>query len=105
MTLSEAAEQIRERMLADDQVRVSIALFGQPGCGKSSLIKAISGAVIPDDGSIRLNGSEVRSVPQSERAIRGWAVDLATAVRVENPSRERRAIAGVATPLRAAALR
>ena len=36
-----------------------LAVIGDNGAGKSSLIKAISGAVRPDDGEIRLDGEVV----------------------------------------------
>jgi fructose transport system ATP-binding protein len=36
-----------------------LAVIGDNGAGKSSLIKAISGAVIPDEGTITLEGREV----------------------------------------------
>lgn len=36
-----------------------LAVIGDNGAGKSSLIKAISGAVIPDEGEIRLGGKVV----------------------------------------------
>ncbi|SLN18608.1 Galactose/methyl galactoside import ATP-binding protein MglA [Roseivivax jejudonensis] len=36
-----------------------LAVIGDNGAGKSSLIKALSGAVIPDDGEIKLDGSKV----------------------------------------------
>jgi fructose transport system ATP-binding protein len=46
-----------------------LAVIGDNGAGKSSLIKALSGAVTPDEGSIRLNGQEVRfSSPLEARA-------------------------------------
>jgi GTP-binding protein EngB required for normal cell division/uncharacterized protein (DUF697 family) len=50
MSMSETAEQIRSRMQADDAVRVSIALFGQPGCGKSSLINRLLGQRLAAEG-------------------------------------------------------
>lgn len=50
MSMSEAAERIRERMKSDDAVRVSIALFGQPGCGKSSLINRLTGQKLALEG-------------------------------------------------------
>jgi fructose transport system ATP-binding protein len=36
-----------------------LAIIGDNGAGKSSLIKAISGAVIPDAGSVTLEGKEI----------------------------------------------
>jgi fructose transport system ATP-binding protein len=37
-----------------------LAVIGDNGAGKSSLIKAISGAVHPDEGEIRLNGEVIK---------------------------------------------
>jgi fructose transport system ATP-binding protein len=37
-----------------------LAVIGDNGAGKSSLIKAVSGAVIPDAGTVTLEGKEVR---------------------------------------------
>jgi hypothetical protein len=50
MSMTEAADQIRQRMTASDAVRVSIALFGQPGCGKSSLINRLTGQKLAQEG-------------------------------------------------------
>ena len=46
---------------ADFDVRAGeiMAVIGDNGAGKSSLIKALSGAVIPDRGEIRLDGTRV----------------------------------------------
>ncbi|MCB1446834.1 MAG: sugar ABC transporter ATP-binding protein, partial [Rhizobiaceae bacterium] len=45
-----------------------LAVIGDNGAGKSSLIKAISGAVKPDDGEIKLNGEVVQfSSPMAAR--------------------------------------
>jgi fructose transport system ATP-binding protein len=45
-----------------------LAVIGDNGAGKSSLIKAISGAVKPDEGEIRLNGDVVNfSSPMAAR--------------------------------------
>ena len=43
-------EEIKERVERDNAVKVSVALFGQPGAGKSSLINAIAGKEIAKIG-------------------------------------------------------
>ncbi len=47
---------------ADFELRAGeiMAVVGDNGAGKSSLIKALAGAVVPDDGEIRLDGRPVR---------------------------------------------
>ena len=47
---------------ADFELRAGeiLAVIGDNGAGKSSLIKALSGAVVPDGGEIRLDGRPVR---------------------------------------------
>ena len=47
---------------ADFELRAGeiLAVIGDNGAGKSSLIKALSGAIIPDEGQILLDGREVR---------------------------------------------
>lgn len=45
-----------------------LAVIGDNGAGKSSLIKALSGAVIPDEGTIELDGEEINfSSPMQAR--------------------------------------
>ena len=43
-----------------------MAVIGDNGAGKSSLIKALSGAVVPDAGEIRLEGRPVRFTDPSQ---------------------------------------
>ena len=47
---------------ADFELRAGeiLAVIGDNGAGKSSLIKALSGATIPDDGEILLDGKPIR---------------------------------------------
>ncbi|HSW08475.1 ATP-binding cassette domain-containing protein [Aquabacterium sp.] len=47
---------------ADFELRAGeiLAVIGDNGAGKSSLIKALSGAVAPDEGEIRLDGQTIR---------------------------------------------
>ena len=37
-----------------------LAVIGDNGAGKSSLIKAVSGAVVPDEGTVELEGRQIR---------------------------------------------
>ncbi|MFT4574539.1 MAG: fructose transport system ATP-binding protein [Marinomonas primoryensis] len=47
-----------------------LAIIGDNGAGKSSLIKALSGALTPDEGEIFLDGKSVRfSSPMEARAL------------------------------------
>ena len=47
---------------ADFELRAGeiLAVIGDNGAGKSSLIKALSGATVPDEGEILLDGQPVR---------------------------------------------
>jgi len=63
-----------------------LAVIGDNGAGKSSLIKALTGAVAPDEGEIRLNGEPVRfGGPQDARAhgIETVYQDLAVAASMD----------------------
>jgi fructose transport system ATP-binding protein len=48
-----------------------LAVIGDNGAGKSSLIKALSGAVIPDEGQVWLDGEEVSFKSPLEARHRG----------------------------------
>ena len=48
-----------------------LAIVGDNGAGKSSLIKALTGALIPDAGTITLNGEEIRFGSPAEARNRG----------------------------------
>ena len=51
-----------------------VALVGANGAGKSSLLKAIAGAVEPQAGAIALGGEELRRVPAAARVRRGLSL-------------------------------
>ena len=48
-----------------------LAVVGDNGAGKSSIIKAMTGAVVPDSGQIYLDGEEVRFTSPNEARKRG----------------------------------
>jgi fructose transport system ATP-binding protein len=59
-----------------------MAVIGDNGAGKSSLIKALSGATVPDEGEIRLDGKPVRfrsPLDAREQGIETVYQDLAVA--------------------------
>ncbi|WP_405578044.1 ATP-binding cassette domain-containing protein [Streptomyces sp. NBC_01190] len=63
-----------------------LAVIGDNGAGKSSLIKALTGALVPDSGEIRLNGEVIRfSGPQQarEHGIETVYQDLAVAASMD----------------------
>ena len=43
-----------------------LALVGSSGSGKTSLLKTINRLIVPDEGSIRLGGRDVRAIPATE---------------------------------------
>jgi fructose transport system ATP-binding protein len=48
-----------------------LAVIGDNGAGKSSLIKAISGAILPDEGEIKLNGKTLNFKSPMEARVAG----------------------------------
>ena len=57
---------------ADFELRAGeiLAVIGDNGAGKSSLIKALSGATIPDEGSIELDGKPIHfKSPMDARSV------------------------------------
>ncbi|MFM2181959.1 MAG: hypothetical protein RJB61_253 [Actinomycetota bacterium] len=46
-----------------------VGLLGPSGSGKSTLLKAIAGLIVPDDGSVFLDGRDVSVVPPHRRGI------------------------------------
>ncbi len=44
------------------------AIIGPNGCGKSTLLKALSRILTPEEGSVRLDGTDIKSIPTREVA-------------------------------------
>lgn len=63
-----------------------VLLYGKNGCGKSTIIKAILGDVIPDSGKITVGGDLIISyVPQDASSIKGSIKDFADRYNIELP--------------------
>jgi spermidine/putrescine transport system ATP-binding protein len=62
-------------VVALDHVGVSIrkgeffSLLGPSGCGKTTLLRCIGGLDIPDEGVIRINGTDAREIPAHKRPV------------------------------------
>jgi ABC-type branched-subunit amino acid transport system ATPase component len=50
-----------------------LGLIGHNGAGKTTLFDLLSGFLVPDHGSIQLNGTDISGLPASERAHLGLA--------------------------------
>ena len=46
-----------------------LAVIGASGCGKSTLLRLIAGFLVPDRGSIRINGKDVAGTPPRQRNL------------------------------------
>ncbi len=44
----------------------SLVIIGTSGCGKSVLMKCLNGLIMPDNGSVRIDGEEIRSRGRAE---------------------------------------
>ncbi len=52
----------------------AVAILGANGAGKSTIVRAISGWVTPQAGTITYAGEDITSLPSWERAARGMAL-------------------------------
>ena len=56
-----------ERVSLEVERGEMIALLGSSGCGKTTLLRAIAGFVIPDEGTIRVGDEDITHLPPEKR--------------------------------------
>src|SRR5262249_13966358 len=68
-TLSVAYGEVRvlDRVSLDVERGEMVALLGSSGCGKTTLLRAIAGFVVPQSGAIRVEGRDITSLPPERR--------------------------------------
>lgn len=73
MTIFEDAEKLKEKMITDQKVKLKIALFGQPGAGKSSIINRLVGSIVAKVGQ------------QTDVTVEAQVIDWANLLLVDLP--------------------
>ena len=46
-----------------------LTLLGPSGCGKTTMLRLIAGFIMPDEGSIEMDGVDIATVPPYQRRI------------------------------------
>src|SRR5258705_2544212 len=67
LTVSYGATRVLDRVSLDVARGEMIALLGSSGCGKTTLLRAIAGFVVPDSGAIRVDGRDIVGLPPEQR--------------------------------------
>jgi putative spermidine/putrescine transport system ATP-binding protein len=67
LTVAYGATRVLDRVSLDVDRGEMIALLGSSGCGKTTLLRAIAGFVVPEAGAIRVEGRDITSLPPERR--------------------------------------
>jgi ABC-type Fe3+/spermidine/putrescine transport system ATPase subunit len=67
LTVSYGATRVLDHVSLDVGRGEMIALLGSSGCGKTTLLRAIAGFVVPESGAIRVEGRDIGSLPPERR--------------------------------------
>lgn len=62
-------QQVLDGIQLDFEAGQSVAFIGPNGSGKTTLIKAILGLVVPDSGTVRVQGADIRLSPDYRKHI------------------------------------
>ena len=67
LTVSYGGTRVLDDVSLDVERGEMIALLGSCGCGKTTLLRSIAGFVMPESGSIRVDGKEITHLPPEAR--------------------------------------
>jgi putative spermidine/putrescine transport system ATP-binding protein len=67
LSISYGATRVLERVSLGVDRGEMIALLGSSGCGKTTLLRAIAGFVVPAEGVIRVGGNDITDLPPERR--------------------------------------
>jgi len=67
LTVSYGATRVLDQVSLGVERGEMIALLGSSGCGKTTLLRSIAGFVMPDSGTIRVDGKDITRLPPEAR--------------------------------------
>ena len=67
VTVSFGEQSILRGITFDVARGSTVAIIGESGCGKSVTLKTVVGLILPDRGSVSVNGSDVARLSESQR--------------------------------------
>jgi len=67
LTVSYGSTRVLDRVSLDVERGEMIALLGSSGCGKTTLLRSIAGFVLPDSGTISVDGKDITQLPPEAR--------------------------------------
>src|SRR5450432_625203 len=67
LTVSYGATRVLDQVSLGVERGEMIALLGSSGCGKTTLLRSIAGFVMPDSGSIHVDGKDITRLPPEAR--------------------------------------
>jgi putative spermidine/putrescine transport system ATP-binding protein len=67
LTVSYGGPPVLDRVSLEVERGEMVALLGSSGCGKTTLLRSIAGFVIPDSGTIRIEGRDIARLPPEAR--------------------------------------
>ena len=67
LSVSYGGTRVLDRVSLGVERGEMIALLGSSGCGKTTLLRAIAGFVMPDEGAIKVDGRDIAHLPPEKR--------------------------------------